>query len=136
MKPWILLRVSAGLYAIFTLGHSFGALAAPSRGPEEDALFIAMRGLTFNIQGFSRSHWSFYRGYGILEIAHLAALAALCWIVGGMSRVDAREVRMLTAVLFGISGLVAVVSWTYFFAGPGVISTLATLCLGLATIKS
>jgi hypothetical protein len=136
VKPWILLRVSAGLYALFTLGHSFGALAAPSRGPEEVALFNAMRGLTINVQGFARTHWSFYRGYAQLEIVHLASLAVVCWIVSGMSRVDAREVRPLSAVLFAVSVGIAVLSWTFFFAAPGVISTLAALCLGMATLKS
>ncbi len=80
MKPWIWLRVLAGIFAFFTLGHTLGT-AAPhvTRGAGEAAVFRAMQGFRFPIMGFNRTYWDFYRGIALTISLLLLALTIIAW---------------------------------------------------------
>ena len=68
MKPSVLLRVASVLTLIFCAGHTYGALAASSRDPEQAAVFMAMQAFPFEIMRSEerrvgkecRSRWSPY----------------------------------------------------------------------------
>src|SRR6266849_3667944 len=49
MKPSILLRVASVLTLIFCGGHTYGALSASLRDPEQAAVFMAMQVFPFEI---------------------------------------------------------------------------------------
>jgi len=106
MKPWIWLRVAAVLQAVGTILHTLATTNPPSRGPAEQAVFGAMQSFHFMIMGANRSHWDFYRGYEL-------------------------SITVIVTILVS-EILLSVVSWTYFFAGPGTMSVLIALCLGAA----
>jgi hypothetical protein len=128
MKSWIWLRAAAVLQALGTLGHTM-ATHSPSRGPEEQAVFDAMRAYHFTVMGASRSHFDFYKGYELSITVLFAVLAVLMWQLGNLSRSEPRHAMPLIVTILICQVLLDVVGWTNFFAGPGVMSILISLCL-------
>src|SRR5262252_2110602 len=121
MKQTILLRIASALTLIFCAGHTYRALDPSSRGPEEAAVFMAMQAYPFNIMGFRRTHWEFYRGFSLLFSVTLLLLAVLLWQIGGMAKSDPVRARPLIASLFcGYLGF-AVLCGMYFFTAPAAV---------------
>jgi uncharacterized membrane protein len=88
-----------------------------------------MRGVTFPVQGFNRSYWDFFSGFGLFVSVFLVFAAVLAWQLASMSRERLSEmgvVRWSFAICFA---LIAALSWRYFFVAPGVFSTLVALGL-------
>ncbi|MBV8055361.1 MAG: hypothetical protein JO071_09000 [Deltaproteobacteria bacterium] len=141
MKHWIWLRVAAILQALGTILHTIAtasgtASGSATPGAREQAVLEAMRGFHFDIMGSSRSVWDFYRGYEFSMTAVFAVLAVLMWQLSGLSRADSRQALPLIVTVLVCTILLDILSWTYFFAGPGVMSALISLCLGLAADSS
>ncbi len=129
MKPWIWLRIAAVLQALGTVGHNLATLNPPSRGPQEQAMFNAMQAFRCDVMGSNRSHWDFYRGYEFSITVSFLLLVVLIWQLSNLSRTEPRQALPLVVTILVGQILMAVVSWTYFFAGPGVMSVLISLCL-------
>jgi RsiW-degrading membrane proteinase PrsW (M82 family) len=132
MKQSILLRTASVLSLIFCAGHTYGTLNNSSRGPEEAAVFMAMQAYPFNIMGFRRTHWDFYRGFSLLFSVTLLMLTVLLWQLGGMSKSDPARIRPLIAALaLGYLGY-TVLCGMFFFTAPALLSAMATICIALA----
>ena len=131
MKPSILYRIAAVLLVLFAVGHTVGFLQHdPSWGV--DALLASMKSVHFGIQGFTRSYWDFFVGFGLLVTVFLLFAAVLAWQLGGLATEMLARMRGL-AWLFAITFVaVTILSWRYFFAIPLVLSFLITACLILA----
>ena len=137
MKPWIWLRVAAFLQAFFAFGHTAGGIPTKAiRGPQEQAIFDAMRAFNFDVMGTMQSHFDFYQGFGLTISVNLAVLAVLMWQLGNLSRTGSEAVRPMLITLLFSEIAIAAVSWKYFFAGPIVTSVLVSLCLSIAVASS
>jgi hypothetical protein len=134
MTPSLLLRIAAGCYAFFALGHTVGMLAPSERGADEQAVFDAMRGYSFDLFGTLRTHWDLYVGEGWYLTVFAAMFAALCWQLSGLVARWPREARALVPTLFAASVFSALLNWGFFFAVPAVTSTLGSMALLLAVI--
>jgi hypothetical protein len=135
MKPWIWLRIAAVLQALGTVGHNLATLSTkPTHGPQEQAVFDAMRGFQFNLMGSTRNTWDFYRGYQFSTTVTFALTLALLWLLSNMSRRAPREARPLVLAILIAQLFNVVISWEFFFAGPGVVGALIALCLAIAVI--
>lgn len=135
MSSRTLLRIAAVIYALFTLGHTMGAMLGDTRrGPRQAELFAAMRTYTFDVQGVSRSYWDFYRGFGFMVSVLLAFTAVLCWVLGDMSRAHPREARQVLIVLAGAMALTTWFSFVDFFAAPMIFSAVALFILMTAIL--
>jgi len=93
-------------------------------------------GFHFDIMGSSRSVWDFYRGYEFSIAILFAVLAVLMWQLSNLSRAEPRRALPLVATILVCTVLLDVLSWAYFFAGPGVMSALIGLCLAVAILTS
>ena len=132
MRPWIPLRLAAGLMAIFAAGHSVGMLMRWNRGPQEEAVLQAMRSFRFQAMGFERSHWDFYRGLGwFLSLTGVLFVVSL-WQVSRLAQSHGRVAAPLIATFSIATGVAALLNWTYFFTAPAVVCTAAALCVGLS----
>jgi hypothetical protein len=141
MKHWTWLRLAAILQALGTVFHTVAtasgtASGSATPGSREQALLEAMRGFHFDIMGSSRSVWDFYRGYEFSMTVLFAVLAVLIWQLSSLSRAEPRKALPLIVTLLVCTLLLDFLSWTYFFAGPGVMSALIALCLALAVATS
>ncbi len=141
MKHWIWLRVAAVLQALGTVLHTLAtasgtASGSATPGPQERAVLDAMRGFHFDIMGSSRSVSDFYRGYEFSMTVTFAVLAVLMWQLSNLSRAEPRRALPLIVTILVCTILLDVLSWVYFFAGPGVMSALISLCLLFAVLTS
>ena len=128
MSARILYRISSGLLVLFALGHTIGFRHVDTSW-NADAVVAGMRSVSFYVQGFHRSYWDFFTGFGLFVSVFFVFAAVLAWQFGSMSleRLSAIPVqRWSFAICFVI---IAVLSWRYFFLVPDVLSTLAALCL-------
>ena len=133
----ILLRIASVVFALYTAGHSFGAMIKDpgTGGPAKQAVLGAMRAYHENVMGSSRSYWDFYKGFGWLVSCALLLFAILCWQLSTLARTQPSIARPLTLTLFVISIPMTVLAYTNFFAAPAIFSTVATLLLGAAAFS-
>lgn len=135
MKPSIWLKILAGLFVLFAVGHTLGT-AAPRvvHGPEEASVFEAMQNFHFSIMGFNRSHWEFYRGFALIISIQLVVMAAIAWQLSRIAGQSPKQaLPMAITLLVGGIGL-AVLAWMFFFGAPIVMSFLAVVCSAVVVI--
>ncbi len=132
MKPTVLLRLASVLTPIFCAGHTYGALAASSRDPEQAAVFMAMQAFPFEIMGARRSHWDFYRGFSLLFSVTLLLLAVLLWQLARLAKRDSAGARPFVASLFLAYLGFTILCGVYFFIAPAAFSAAVAICLALA----
>ena len=136
MKPWIWLRALAVLLAIFAVGHTFGtATPKVTRGPQEAAVFAAMRSFRFPIMGFQRTYWDFHQGFALIITLQLLLMTVIAWQLSVISKKTPRlALPMAVALQLGCAGLL-VLSWIFFFAAPIAISAMAFACSSVAVLQ-
>jgi hypothetical protein len=128
MRATLLYKVSAALLVLFALGHTIGFRRVDPRW-NANGVVSGMRGVTFDVQGFQRSYWDFFAGFGLFVTVFLVFAAILAWQLGSMSPQGLAAipvVRWSFAVCFVA---IAALTWRYFFIAPGVFSSLVALAL-------
>jgi hypothetical protein len=128
MKASIFYRVAAAFLLLFAVGHTLGFRQSdPKWGV--DALRGSMRSIHFDVQGFNRTYWDFYVGFGLFVSVFLLFAAVLAWQLGGLPQQDLSSMRGI-AWAFAVSFIaVAFLSWRLFFAVPFIFSAAITVCL-------
>ena len=131
MIPVILYRVSAVLLLLFAAGHQFGFRHVDPEW-KADATVAAMRDTRFPVQGFQRTYWEFFSGFGFFVTVLLLFSAVFAWQVGGLSP-EARQTLTPVRWAFAITYvIIAALTWRYFFMAPGILATLGALLLLVA----
>ena len=123
-----LYKVSAILLALFALGHTVGfRKVEPSWNA--DGVVSGMQSISFEVQGFRRSYWDFFTGFGLFVTVFLVFAAVLAWQLGSMAPKGLAAipvVRWSFAICFVA---IAALTWRYFFIAPDVLSSLVALGL-------
>jgi hypothetical protein len=128
LKPPTFYRIAAVLLLLFAAGHTIGFLQHdPKWGV--DALLGSMRSIHFDIQGFSRTYWDFFVGFGFFVTVFLLFAAVLAWQLGGVPAETLARMRGIAWAFVLCFAAVTVLSWRYFFILPIVFSLLITVCL-------
>lgn len=133
MTKRALYRISAGLIALFDIGHSVGC---PWSDPKWGDAPAAMRSGHFEVFGFSRTYWDFYVGFGLFNSVFLLLAAILAWQLGS---VPAQAWPLLRATAWALAlcfAALTVLSWLYFFTIPIAFSGVITACLVVAAWRS
>ena len=65
-----------------------------------------------------------------------AVLAVLMWQLSNLNRTEPRRTLPFIVTILVCTLLLDVLSWAYFFAGPGVMSALISVCLAIAALGS
>jgi hypothetical protein len=135
LKASTFYRVAAGLILLFAIGHTIGFL---QHDPEwkVDSLLASMKSIHFNVQGFSRSYWDFFVGFGLFVTVFLLFAALLAWKLGGMAAETLAHMRVIKWTFALCFAVVMVLSWRFFFVIPLVFSFLITVCLSFAAQRS
>jgi hypothetical protein len=131
MKTTILLRIASILLLLFSIGHTIG-FRQIDPGWGVDALVNSMRTIHFDVQGFQRSYYDFYVGFGLFVTVLLILAAVICWQLGGLQPEVLNSVKGIAWSLALCFAVIAFLSWRYFFIVPLVFSLLITTCLVLA----
>jgi hypothetical protein len=131
LRASLFYRIAAVLILLFAIGHTVGFLQHdPSGGV--DALLASMKSIHFNIQGFSRSYWDFFVGFGLFVTVFLLFAAVISWQLGGLVAemlARLRGIRWALALCFVV---LTFLSSKYFFFLPLVFSIVIALCLIVA----
>jgi hypothetical protein len=124
----VLYRVASVLLLLFALGHTLGFRQTdPQWGVE--TLIGSMRSIHFNIQGFNRSYWDFFVGFGLFVTVFLLFAAVLAWQLSGLPAETLSSMRGSAWALAVCFVAVAILSCMYFFIVPIVLSILISACL-------
>jgi hypothetical protein len=135
LKASVLYRIASVLLLLFAVGHTFGFRKIdPKWGV--DSLIASMRTIHFDAQGFSRSYWDFYTGFGLFVTVFLLFAAFLAWQLGGLPAQTLAGMRGVTWAFALCFVAVTVLSWRYFFIVPVVFSSVVTICLVAAAWRS
>jgi hypothetical protein len=130
MKVSLIYRIASVLLVLFAAGHTFGfQKTLPEWGV--DSLVTSMRTIHFDAQGFNRTYYDFYAGFGFFVSVFLLFAAAGAWQLGGLSNETLVKIPGITWPLAICFAVVAALSWRYFFMIPIVFSALITLLLFL-----
>jgi hypothetical protein len=131
LRPSLFYRIAAVLILLFDIGHTVGFL---QHDPEwkVDSLIGSMKSTHFNIQGFSRSYWEFFVGFGLFVTVFLLLAAVTAWQLGGLPAeilARLRGIRWALAVCFVA---LTFLSFRYFFLLPLIFSIVIAVCLLVA----
>jgi hypothetical protein len=78
MTTSVLYRVAAALLVLFALGHQFGFRSVDPSW-HADTVVSSMRAASFTVQGFSRTYWDFFSGFGFIVTLFFLFSAVLSW---------------------------------------------------------
>ncbi|MGB5080779.1 MAG: hypothetical protein WBO23_08550 [Burkholderiales bacterium] len=132
MSRIVLLRAASLLSLVLVAGSTYLLLAAQPRSASEIALFKWMQLYRFDAMGFTRSHWDFYRGLGLIFNFNFLLLAALLWRLAASAGSWPEFARPMIGTVFLGYAVFAMVAWLYFFSAPAAVLTAAAVCLGIA----
>ena len=88
-----------------------------------------MQSIHFDAQGFRRTYWDFFVGFGLFVGVFQLFAAVLAWQLGGQSKETLRLMPVVTWSLAICFGGVTVLCWLYFFIVPIIFSAVISLCL-------
>lgn len=137
MRPSVFLRIASVLTLVHSALHTIGGVFGKPVPGVGAATYAVMRANYFHVLGATRSYWEFYRGMGLGITITLTAEGLLFWLLGGLAKKYAAELRPILWV-FALAYLgFAVNSYAYFFNGPVIAEILIAACLlgAIATAK-
>lgn len=129
MKPTAFLRIASVLTLIHSALHTVGGVFGKPVPGVGSSTYSVMQANYFHVLGVTRSYAEFYRGLGLGVTIALTAEGLLFWMLGSMARKYPVEIRPILWVFVLAYLLLAVNSYTYFFAAPVVVEILIALCL-------
>lgn len=131
MKASLLYRIASVLLLLFASGHTLGFRHVdPAWGI--DSIIGALRSTHFDAQGFNRTYWDFFTGFGLFVTVLLLFIAVLSWQLGGLPKETLVAMPLATWGLAICFIVVTFLSWKYFFMVPVIFSGVTTIFLVLA----
>jgi hypothetical protein len=132
------LRVAAIVALLQFMGHTLLLLSyTPKHGPEEVAVVEAMKSHSFVFQGFTRSYWDFYLGYGLFAAINSLIEAVLFWQLALLvAKKAASQVGVIVGLFIFANLCYLILSWTYFFITPMIFDIAIAVCLVAALIST
>ncbi len=125
-------RTASYLLVLFCAGHTAGGmLSQKSLGPESDAVFSLMKAVHFNFNGSSCTWYGFWFGFGLMVSVFLLFSALVAWQLDKVGPQNWPAVSVIAWALVVSHICNAVLSWAYFFAGPGILATAVAILLGV-----
>jgi len=135
MKTSLLYRIASLLLVLFSIGHTIGFRQTKGM-VGADTVVALMQSVRFPVQGFQRSYWDFYVGFGLFVTVFLLFSAVLSW---GLASAGPEVLARMPAATWGLAicfVMVTILSWGYFFMVPGIFATLIALCLLAAAARA
>jgi hypothetical protein len=130
-------RIATYLLVLFCAGHTAGGmLAQKSLGAESDAVFSSMKSVHFDFNGGDCTWYGFWFAFGLTASVFLLFSAVAAWTLAALSPSHWSVVAPIAWALFASHVCNAVLSWGYFFAGPGVLSTVIAILLGIGAFRN
>ena len=115
MKPVVWFRVTAVLFLLFAVGHTFGFLTFRPPSEEGRNVWTAMNNVHISMGSSTYSYGNFYLGFGLTITVIQLFEAWLSWVLGSMARRGSRSrtiaLGLIAVQIFGL-GLSLRYSWS------------------------
>jgi hypothetical protein len=135
MTTSVLLRISAVISLLFTIGHSLGGTKRWSPMGENDVL-KAMETVRFDTMGVNRSYLDFFLGFGWSLTVAMLLQSVLLWQLASLARSNAAQVRPMIAA-FALATLAGgAIAWFFIFPVPALFSAALLIVLVAAYIRA
>ena len=132
MKTITPYRVAALLLVVFCTAHTIGGmLLQKPLGTEADAVFASMKSVKFNFKGAACTWYGFWFGFGLTESVFLILSAIIAWELDKVRPEIWQAVEIIAWALAAAHVANSVLTWMYFFAAAGVLSTVITIFLSV-----
>jgi hypothetical protein len=129
-------RLASYLLIVFCAGHTYGGMLSQKPiGPEADAVFSAMKSVHFDFNGSICTWYGFWFAFGLLASVFLLFSAVAAWQLDKVEPASWPAVSVIAWALVVSHACNAVLSWMYFFAGPGILATVVTLLLAFGAAR-
>lgn len=133
MRTSFLYRTASILIFLFALGHTLGFRKTDPVWGVDQAL-SALKQITFSTQGFQRTYYEFFVGFGLFVTLLLLFSAVVAWQLGSLPTATIAQLPWLTWGLALCYAGVLFLSWRYFFLVPLLFSALVFLCVTTAAV--
>jgi hypothetical protein len=110
--------------------------AKPQHGKDEVDLLEQMKRKRWKFNGFERSYWDFYFGYGLLAILWGAVEIAILWVLVSTAGKGSVSIVPLVGILLVANVAHAALTLRYFFLTPVIFDVLIAILLAMALFKS
>jgi hypothetical protein len=124
-------RLATYVLLPFFVGHTFGGLFPKSLGPEADAVFASMKAVHFTFNGGDCTWYGMWFGFGLMASLFQLLSMVMAWTLGNVKPIHWPSVAPIAWALFAAHVCGAVLGFRYFFAGPGILSTVIAALVGL-----
>jgi hypothetical protein len=128
MKASLFYRIAFVLLILFAVGHTLGFRRVDPRWGV-DSLIQQLRSTHFDVQGFNRSYWDFFTGFGFFVTILLLFAAIVSWQLGSLPKESLSTMSLITWGLAICFIVVTFLSYQYFFMVPAVFSGATAVCL-------
>ena len=128
MKTSLFYRIAFVLLILFAVGHTLGFRRVDPRWGV-DSLIQQLRSTHFDAQGFNRSYWDFFTGFGFFVTILLLFAAIVSWQLGSLPKESLSTMSLITWGLAICFVVVTFLSYQYFFMVPVVFSGATAVCL-------
>ena len=128
MKASLFYRIAFVLLILFAVGHTLGFRRVDPRWGV-DSLIQQLRSTHFDAQGFNRSYWDFFTGFGFFVTILLLFAAIVSWQLGSLPKESLSTMSLITWGLAICFIVVTFLSYRYFFMEPVVFSGATAVCL-------
>jgi hypothetical protein len=129
-------RLASYLLVLFFAAHTAGGmLAQRSHGPDADAVFASMKAVHFASKGAIGSWYGIWFAFGLLVSVFLLFSAIVAWQLDKVNAASWPSVSVIAWALAASHACNAVLSWTYFFAAPGIFATVVTILLVAGALR-
>lgn len=130
-----LYRISAILLVLFALGHTLGFRRVDPSW-HVDTVVQAMRSAHFDVNGFDRTYYDFFVGFGLFVTVLMLFAAGAAWQLAGLAPTTLASLYIIRWGLVACFAVTAYVAWRYFFALPMIFSAVILLVLSAAAWAS
>ena len=135
MKPIVWFRVTAALFLLFAVGHTFGFLTFRPPSEEGRNVWTAMNNVHISVGSSTYSYGNFYLGFGLTITVIQLFEAWLSWVLGSMARRGIAEARTIALGLIAVQIFGLGLSLRYFSAEPALLSGLTIITLAIAAVS-
>lgn len=131
MSASLLYRIAAVLLVLFAVGHQLGFRKVdPKWGV--DAYVEGLKTTRFLVQGWSRTYWGFYAGFGTFVTVLLVFSAILAWQLGALPVLTLQAMPLLLWSFAACYVVITVLTWRSFFKAPVLFCIPISLALVIA----
>jgi len=132
MKPTWWYRASSVLLVLFAAGHTFGFRRTDAWPETVKPVVAGMQNVYFPADGFLRSYWDFYVGFGLFVTVMMLFAAVVAWQMAGLPGETLSRMKLVRWSLAITFAVITAMTWRYFFVTPLIFSVATTATLTVA----